>query len=273
LVIAAVLTRGENNGAPITTKEDHELWREIQAEWPSLATADSLLALAALLRVLLISSAELRRGEADASPLMSEPIVFLALAAACRSLMLILSPEDVYRLDGPLGGPANVAVEVAAAIMSAHLVLASGALRRCSQAAVMAGIASAVPLAVCNRLAIADAHEAYLDVLFSLAHLLEFFAAAAFLVRTLLLDSHRGGPFNALAYLLLPLQQLLPAYFLITAWGGRPLQPVVELVGAGHPFEVLQLAGLAQVGLYVLSSALRLGFCLEEKAAEAYMAI
>jgi len=125
-----------------------------------------------------------------------------------------------------------------------------------------------LPVALCNRLAIADPADSHLDALFSLSHLLELAAAAAFLARTLCAAG--GGAFTALACFLLPLQQLLPAYFMLTAWGKPPLQEVPELVAAGRPFEVLQLCGLAH---YVLASAMRLAIALEEKAADAYISI
>ena len=37
------------------------------------------------------------------------------MAAVVRVALLILSPKDVYHLDGPLGGDMNVALEVKSA--------------------------------------------------------------------------------------------------------------------------------------------------------------
>jgi len=276
VVVGAVLLRGENHGAVPASDEDKELWSEIRSQWPALSTADSLLGLAAILRVFLLVSSELRRKEAAATPFMAEPVVFMFLAAAARSTMLVLSPQDVYHLDGPLGGYPNIVLEVLAALLLAHLAaraLRSGA---ASVTAVAAGALLLLPVALCNRLAIADTSDSHLDALFSLAQLLDLGAAVAFLVRTMAAAGGQGdggGAFATLAFFMLPLLQLLPAYFLMTAWGKPPLTEVPELVGAGRPFEVLQLAGLAQVGLYVLSWAMRIAFTLEEKAAEAYIAI
>lgn len=276
IVICAVLLRGENNGSPVTTQEDDKLWKEIQTEWPMLTTADTLLALAAVLRVALLASALLRSQEADSSPLMGMPVLLFLLAAAARVALLALSPQDVYHLDGPLGGTVNVVFEV----LGLALLTCLG-WRACRQGLgkgrmlVLAAIVVIVmPVAICNRMSLADPSDTYLDVLFSLSHLFELFAAAAFLARTVSAASHPAGPSAALAYLVLPLQQLLPVCFLLTAWGSQPFQAVPELVGAGCPFELLQIGGVMQVAMYLLSWALRLAFSLEEqKDPEVYMEI
>lgn len=76
LAVGALLRRGENVAGAPATREDQELWAEIRGEWPVLSTADSLLGLAAVLRLLLLVSAELR-GE--------EPRRVSACACVCAS--------------------------------------------------------------------------------------------------------------------------------------------------------------------------------------------
>lgn len=254
---AFLLARGGNQGAPIRTAEDQEIWQSIQAEWQVLTTADSLLGAQAMLRLLLVGSAALR----GASPLaFGCTAKFLLLAAAARVALLALSPRDIYHLDGPLGGNLNAALEVAALLPLAYL--SRGASRRQAPVLLVSCLAAA-GVAWTNHLALAEPGQAYLDALFSLEQLLEFLASAACLAGAAGAAAEGDGcqPLGApaaFAHCLLPLQQLLPAYFMLTAWGAAPFQVVPELVGAGRPFEVLQSCGVAQVGFYLLAGVLRL---------------
>lgn len=270
-----LLLWGGNNGAPLATPEDHALWQQIRAEWPLLTTADSLLGLQSMLRMLLLISALARPLEALDSPLAGEAAALLCLAACARVTLLALSPQDVYHLDGPLGGVMNMALEVAALSPLAFLALgqhiaaaATGrprpvgaALGAASSILAVAGLtAVAAWAAATNHLAIAGPEAVHLDVLFAFAVLLEVAASAAFLVRAVgmpraaSLHGLQGNAFSTFAHLLLPLQQLLPTYFFLSAFGGAPLEEIPALVGAGRPFEMLQLAGAAQVGAYLLAA-------------------
>jgi len=253
MIAGSIIYRKEHNGLSPIPAEDGKLWQDINTEWPILMTADSLLGLQAMLRLVLLSSALLRSADSSASPFSSEPALFFFLAAVCRVALLAASPPDVYHLDGPLGGALNLALEVLAvpllAFASRH-VLASG-LRRLSLC--LAGILAATFLSACNRLALADPGAEQLDVLFSLAKLLESLAALAFFARTCSLGSSSGGCFTSFAHAFLPVQQCLGAYFMLTAWGAAPLQEVPELVGAGSPFALLQTTGVMDIGLYLIS--------------------
>eukprot|EP00930_Biecheleria_cincta_P058107 TRINITY_DN4395_c0_g1_i1.p1 TRINITY_DN4395_c0_g1~~TRINITY_DN4395_c0_g1_i1.p1 ORF type:complete len:349 (-),score=75.10 TRINITY_DN4395_c0_g1_i1:49-1095(-) len=253
MIAGSLIYRKEHNGLSPIPAEDQKLWQDINTEWPILMTADSLLGLQAMLRMVLLSSAVLRSTDSSASPFTNEPALFFFLAAACRVTLLAVSPPDVYHLDGPLGGALNLALEVLAvpllAFASRH-VLAVG-LRRLSLC--FAGILAAFFLSTCNRLALADPGAEQLDVLFSLAKLLESLAALAFLARTCSLGRRSSGRFTSFAHALLPVQQCLGTYFMLTAWGAAPLQEVPELVGAGSPFALLQTTGIAEAGLYLLS--------------------
>jgi len=121
-----------------------------------------------------------------------------------------------------------------------------------------------------NCLGLADPGDAHLDMLFSAVQLTELAASVAFLARTatLVVEHQAPTPFAFLAHVLLPAQQLLSAYFLLTAWGGSPLEEIPALVGAGRPFEVLQLAGVAQVGTYALAGVVQLAFAMAEEEEE-----
>lgn len=274
-VAGALLSLGASDPAP-GAEEDKEVWDQIRSQWPTLVTADSLLALRAMLRILLVFSAVLRTDEALASPLAGEPGFLLFLAAVSRVALLALSPLDVYHLDGPLGGITAVLLEVASVGPLAFLAFGkyidtSSSISRPCLAAVAAAVVLAVRAAWTNHLALGGPEEAYLDVLFSLGEALELAAAAAFLVRVLCSAGREGSrsAFAAFAHVLLPAQQLLSAYFMLTAWGGAPLEEVPALVGAGRPFELLQLGGAAQVGSYVVAGTAQLVFAsaLEKEAA------
>jgi len=253
MIAGSIIYRKEHNGLSPIPVEDRKLWQEISTEWPILMTADSLLGLQAMLRMILLSSAVLRSADSRTSPFSSEPALFFFLAAVCRVALLAASPPDVYHLDGPLGGALNLALEVLAvpllAFASRH-VLTSG-LRRLSLS--LAGISAATLLSTFNRLALADSGAEQLDMLFSLAKLLESLAALAFLARTCSLSSSSGGCFTSFAHALLPVQQCLGAYFMLTAWDAAPLQEVPELVGAGSPLALLQTTGIMDIGFYMIS--------------------
>jgi len=138
----------------------------------------------------------------------------------------------------------------------------------------MVALAIAAVVAVLNRLAIGGPQAGHLDALFSLAQLVELLAAAAFLARTALAAEPplRGG-FCSFAHALLPAQQLLGAYFLLAAWGSKPLEEVEGLVGEGYPFKVLQLAGAAQVGLYLAAAAWHFSTAVGSKTGSASPAV
>lgn len=250
-VAAGLLYCRQHNGAPIP-KEDEEIWESINTEWSLLSTADSLIGLQAMLRMVLLTSAVLRLGDVEEkSAFTDETAAFFFAAALCRTVLLVLSPWDVYGLDGPLGGVLNMACEAAALPMLVCLcrpMLSQGMRRACF---LVVATAVASTLAVCNRLALADAGSEYLDVLFSLSRLLEFAGAVAFLAHSCHMGSSNMGCFASFAHAFLPVQQMLGFYFMLTSWNSAPFEEVHELVGAGHPMILLQAVGLAELGLYL----------------------
>mmetsp|Transcript_5264 Transcript_5264/g.19811 ORF Transcript_5264/g.19811 Transcript_5264/m.19811 type:complete len:359 (-) Transcript_5264:656-1732(-) len=263
---------GHNNHAAPILAEDTSLWEGINNEWPILTTADSLLALQAMLRCVLLASAARWGKEADSSPLSGESVLFLALAAVLRLGLLMASPSDVYHLDGPLGGVGHLIFEVASVVMLAYLsfrTLKHGLFEKACLPACAVAVLCAALLSARNRLALATPEANCLDILFSLSELIECLAAVAFLARTIrCAEGTTLGSFSSFAHLLLPVQQLMPVYFMLTAWGSAPLEEVEALVGAGRPFELLQLAGVAQVGLYLLAGGLHLSLGTPAKQLE-----
>jgi hypothetical protein len=254
----------------LSYRKDHSLdgdavWTEVKHDWPLLTTADSLLGIQALIRLVFLVSASFRRGGALSSPFAEEPAAFFLFACGTRVALLILSPADAYRLDGPLGGDMNMAAEVTAFLLLVPLgyqVLLKG-MRHL--ACVFVAILLCLGLACTNHFALAGAHMNHLDVLFSFIVLLEVLAAVSFLIRSGYMGSgHTKVAFAGFAHFLLPFQQAMPTYFLLVAFA-PPFQAEPSLVGNGRPFELLQAAGLAQVLMYIFAWML---FCMACAAEE-----
>jgi hypothetical protein len=247
-----------------------QAWIDVKREWPLLTTADTLIGLQALLRLVLLCSATLRRTGAQMSPMDGEPAAFFLLAAIVRVTLLILSPRDVYHLDGPLGGDMNVAVEITALLLLLPLgfrILHKGIWRITALTLVVLLV---VAFARSNHFALADTSLSHLDMLFSLVMLLEIVAGVAFYVRS---STAKGGyawdTFTGFAHCILPLQQALPAYFLLVAFA-PPFTAEPSLVGKGRPFELLQAGGLLQLFMYGLAAAMYCMACVKENEVSAY---
>jgi len=256
MVAGAFILRSENhNGSPPKDHVDKEVWEEITNEWPVLMTADTLLALQAIIRLVLCLSATCRPCEFDASPLANEPAAFFLLANVSRLALLVASPWEWFHIDGPLGGAINFGFELLA--FPLLLNLSRGMLHQGWHRAMLLaiGVFLACVAAWCNRYSVADPGFEYMDMLFSLSHVLEFLAAAIFLARTIVLSSDSAGAFTSFAHVVLPVQQSFSMYFLLTAFA-KPLEVVPELVGAGRPFEVFEIGGVAQVGMYLFAAVL-----------------
>jgi len=228
---------------------DEKTWAEIVRQWPILLTADSLLALQAMLRLIVFLSAVLRG--AASLPLSHEAATFFGVALVARAALALLSP--VYMLDGPLGGSLPVVCEMA----SVPLLAVLG--RRTNPKSLSSSILTII-IAVCiayrNRLALAG--DALVDGLFIFAHIMELLAASAYLCRALLVGVGRGCGAALFGHLMLPMQQVLAAYYFVHAFEGVP-----ELVSAGHPFELLQLAGIVQLSAYAAAAVLHLAEYIE----------
>mmetsp|Transcript_8034 Transcript_8034/g.14751 ORF Transcript_8034/g.14751 Transcript_8034/m.14751 type:complete len:351 (+) Transcript_8034:95-1147(+) len=250
------LNAGEDHSA---LKHDDEESREIKHDWPVLKSADSLLGIQAMLRLIFLVSALLRRSDAAKSPLAGLAASFFFLAALCRVALGAISPADLYNLDGPLG-QRNMAIEVAALPLLA--VLSAATMRRGLGAtlALALGALATATIAFFNRFELAG-DEFHLDVLFSLVQLLELAAGVSFSLRSIMTGGlfgseddavSSGSIFSDFAHVFLPLQQSLSMYYFLCAFA-PPFTVEPTLVGKGHPFEVLQLAGLAQVGIYLFA--------------------
>jgi len=269
-LIITLIIRGEHLGAPIP--EGNKEWAEITNEWPTLMTADTLLGAQALLRVVFLASAALRAGPQSAMPLTPEPAAFMLFAQLARAALLILSPLDCYHIDGPLGGKLNIVAEFAA--IPLLLYLSSGMVQRGLQnwSLLVVGLLVSGTAATFNQLNMADPKEVplHLDELWSGIHMLECCGAASFLVLTICMSDEarkmRNEAFANIAHLFLPVQQILAAFFLLTAFqspSDPPLTIPPALVRVGYPFHLLWISSCASVGFYLFAGALHFGSCFE----------
>lgn len=250
---AALRARGDTQGA---SESEAEAWAQITAEWPLLLTADTLLSLQAMLRLVVLVSVVLRAGCEAAVPLAGEATALWLFAGLARAG--VLARTAVYMLDGPLGGVLPAACEVA--VLPILLVLSKGALRRAPFTLALV-LAAAVSFSSRNYLGLTDG-DWHSDSLFILAHGLDCLAAFAYLLRTVLIDGGSKGVSAGFTHLLMPVQAGLSAYYFLQAFSQVP-----ELVGAGAPFETLQIANTATLGAYLGASALFFAECFDGRSA------
>merc|ERR1712130_976579 len=90
--------------------------------------------------------------------------------------------------------------------------------------------------------------------LFTLAHALEFVAAIAFLINTIVVHcgsrAVKGCASAGFMHLVMPVQAALGAYFFLTAF-----EPDAGLVGSGRPFCLLVWSNILQLGAYIIAAA------------------
>lgn len=265
---AAFLWHAGHNGFGDIPESHAEVWGSINKEWPILTSADTLFVLQAMLRLVVVFSAAIRAGS-ETSPFAGTPAAFALLGVASRLFLFGLSPVDNYKIDGPLGGPTSIIIEM---VVVLPLFLLSRSLTRANVVTVLAGAVVSMKVAANCRFGIAPSELAYLDTLFSLVQLLDFLAAISFVLRYICaflafasgaLGEHvklPDGPSACLALVILPIQQLLPAYFFLCAFG-PPLEAPSVLVRDGYPFQMMWFIGFSQVGMYLMSGALHLVMC------------
>lgn len=238
------------------SSEETAALESIMREWPILLTADTLLSMQAMLRLLVFISCVLRAG--GGPTMISQEAAAISLGAALgRAALIARSPH--YMLDGPVGGYLPVACELLSVPFLA--LLCRGIQQRALMASALT-LASAAWIGSRNRLSLAD--DAVADGLFLFAHTAEMLAAFAYVSRALLSDDvglGAGGERSMslrFAHVVMPLQQCMAAYYFLVAFEYAP-----GLIAAGHPFAILQIGGAAQLGAYVAAAVLHLAEHLE----------
>eukprot|EP00933_Yihiella_yeosuensis_P071967 TRINITY_DN80226_c0_g1_i1.p1 TRINITY_DN80226_c0_g1~~TRINITY_DN80226_c0_g1_i1.p1 ORF type:complete len:338 (+),score=75.50 TRINITY_DN80226_c0_g1_i1:82-1095(+) len=245
-LVAALRARGDNTAV---NSEDSEAWEAIKAEWPILMTADTLLALQAMLRLVVLLSTVLRASQDKILPLADEAAFLMLCGVMAR--VAVATQSQAYMLEGPVGGMLPLACEVALILLL--LVLARGSLRRTPLTNVLV-IAAVWAFSRRNYLNFAE--EEVANQLFVAAHCFEALGALAYLARTMLIEngtSQRllGDVSIGFTHLLMPVQQGLAAYFWLTAFDAD-----TQITGAGFGNHVVQIGCTAQLGVYLASAAL-----------------
>jgi hypothetical protein len=236
--------------------DNEEVFAQIAATWPVLLGADSLLAFQCVLRLLVYTSSAIR-SKTGPTPLSKEPALLFLGAAVGRVMLAYRSTS--YLLDGPIGGSLPVACEILS--VPVLMVLSRGVPKGAVAASVLT-LAVAARVALRNHLSLADDDDIS-DALWMFAYIAELLAAFAYLFRTLLLDEDsivtaRLAVAHRFAHVIMPLQQCLAAYYFVQAFEFSP-----GLVKAGHPFEILQIGGVAQLGAYAGATVLYVAEYLE----------
>jgi hypothetical protein len=245
---------GMTNASPQFTNDEYDAaWVEITQQWPVLMTADTLLALQSLLRLPLLLSVLLRSPTLGTTgPLTGVPTLLFFTGAACR--VSLLTWDEAYWLDGPLGGNVNLASEVAALLVLTRL--SWGVARTANMCGLMWSVCLAGGLASRHQLQISE--NSIMNTLFVMAQLLDLLAASAHLAHTWSTDGGPRGGAASFVHFLLPLQQALPVYFFLEAFDEIP-----ELVSCGYPFKVLQLSTAVALGMYLMAAVLHIVLCVE----------
>lgn len=234
---------------------------EVARQWPILLTADTLLSLQAMLRVCVLASSVLRRGAGPS--LLTQEAVAVSCGAALGRVVLV-AHSNVYMLDGPLGGNLPVACELFS--LAFLLVLCRGVHFSTMTASTLT-LAAAACIASRNRLNLAG--DPFTDGLFTFANIAELLAAFAYLSRAVFSDIETDGTSAdsvalRFAHTIMPAQACLAAYYFVQAFEVTP-----QLIGAGHPFELLQWGCVAQVGAYAGASLLHWAESVEESQGSA----
>lgn len=242
-LVAALRARGD---VMAISPEDAEAWERIKSEWPILLTADTLLAIQALLRLVVLLSVLLRSGKERLVPLSDEAALLWLFGTLCR--LAVMSQSTAYMLEGPVGGILPAACEVA--IVPILLALGRRALFRTPLTVVFV-ISSVVVYSTRNFLNLATEETA--NVLFTAAHSFEILSAFAYLFRTLLIDNQKElyDASVGFMHLVMPVQQALAAYFWLQAFDAD-----AELNGRGFGTPTVQIGSIVQLGAYLGTAAL-----------------
>lgn len=230
----------------------------IKNDWPILITADSLLIFQGMLRLLVLSSTVLRIS--NGTTLFSQEVAGIALGAALSRVVLIARTTD-YMLEGPLalGGRIQTMCEVLSMVALARL---------CRDMRYEAMVASALSLFVTglissrNQLRLAD--NMVNDGLFMFSNTAELLAAFAYFSRAMLseLGCAKGSVSLGFAHIAMPIQQCLAAYYFFNAFelNGPFAHKMVKI---GHPWPIVQIGAIAQVGAYLGAAVLHAADALE----------
>jgi len=249
----AIIIQTHGSMATVSSAVQEKVVRDLYQEWPILLTADSLLEFQSMLRVVVLVSSVLRRG--NGATLLAQEVAALLCAAALGRTVL-LARNRSYMLDGPLGGALPAACDLLTVPLLAVLAyrINKGALTASAFVLVVAAYVGSQ-----NRLSLAG--DPFADGLFIFVHIAELFAALAYLSRAVLSDvevAFAGRPNVALrfAHIMMPIQAFLSAYYFVEITN---LAQNRVNVAAGYPSEILRVGGMAQAMAYTIAAVLHFG--------------
>mmetsp|Transcript_150766 Transcript_150766/g.266105 ORF Transcript_150766/g.266105 Transcript_150766/m.266105 type:complete len:401 (+) Transcript_150766:80-1282(+) len=266
-----------------------EVWEEIKEEWPVLMGADTLLNLQSMLRLLTFMSAALRSGlipyvqpgtktklavlSGTAHISVNDSAVLSPLSGMGAALSLggmlararLCTQAEIYRLEGPLSLGGELPLFFDLCSLPFLVVLAHRTLWPSTGTPLRTAAAVAFAFWMASQHYLNLAKDSSIDSLFTLAYVLELFAALAFLVRAAMNSgceiqgSQRGRAFVGFVHVLMAFQQTLSAYYFLTAF-----EPTPKLIGAGRPFCVLIWSNLLAFAAYLCAAGLYFGgLCAE----------
>lgn len=225
--VAVLLSRPQKFGSP----EDEEMWAELKLEWPRLACADTLLAIQAMLRVVVLAAATFHARTSGRVSLASQSATLLGLG--CLARVTAGAGSEAYLLDGPLGAKLPVVCDVA----SMMLALSLG--KACFWKRPLPTVFTVIALTWlssrhCLNLSGGKPH---LDALFVASYGFDLLAALTHLFQNLSIGSAGAA---------LPRQAILAAHGVIGAYYFHYALPhTEELVLVGCPLQFLELAHTA----------------------------
>jgi len=221
-----------------------EAWESIKAQWPLLMTADTLLAVQVMLRLVVVTSALLRSGTTCTnSPVLEECAALWCGGATARCLTLWRS--QAYWLEGPVGGCLPALLEV----LMAPLLFSLGhrAIRHSASTMLFVSVLVAV-FAKRNNLNLAEEEDA--NMFFTAAHCFEFLSALLYAGRTMTLEND-GRSSQTFMHLMMIIQQSLATYFWLQAF-----DPDANVNGSGLGIFAIQMSCLGQLCAYIAAASL-----------------
>lgn len=236
-----------------------EAWESIKAQWPVLLTADTLLAIQVMLRLVVVLSAILRSGGSGNSPVLEECAALWCGGAIARCL--VLQRSQAYWLEGPVGGLFPALLE--ALLAPLLFLLGYRAIRRSAVAICLVSILVAI-FAKRNNLNLAEEEDA--NIFFTAAHCFEFLSALLYAGRTMLLDNVQntllcedGQSSLTFTHLMMIIQQSLATYFWLQAF-----DPDTNLDGCGLGIFAIQMSCLGQLCAYIAAASLHVMLATHE---------
>ncbi|CAK9105538.1 unnamed protein product [Durusdinium trenchii] len=206
-------------------------------------TADTLLAIQAMLRLVVVLSAVLRSGARINSPLLEECSALWFGGAVARCF--VLKQSQAYWLEGPVGGLLPAALD--ASLVPLLFLLGHSAMRRSGTAILLVSGLVAV-FSHRNNLNLAEETEA--NILFTAVHCFEFLSALLYAGRTMLLGGD-GQPSVTFMHLVMVIQQSLATYFWLQAFDAD-----MNVNGSGLGICAIQISCLGQLCAYLAAASL-----------------